>query len=74
MPEENEELLFGDSTPKKEFEPVDEGEYEFTIASFEYKTAASGRQQLSFKLKVREDVEQKNKGRLVWYTDRKSVV
>ena len=67
MSEENEELLFGDSQPKKDFEPVDEQEYEFVIASFEYKTAGTGRQQLSFKLKIREDVEQKNKGRVVWY-------
>ena len=67
MSEENEELLFGDSQPKKDFEPVDEQEYEFVIASFEYKTAGTGRQQLSFKLKIREDVEQKNKGRCVWY-------
>ena len=68
MSEENNELLFGDSSPKKEFEPVDEQEYEFEIASFEYKTAGTGRQQLSFKLKIREDVEQKNRGRYVWYT------
>lgn len=67
MSEENEELLFGDSQPKKDFEPVDEQEYEFVIASFEYKTAGTGRQQLSFKLKIRDDVEQKNQNRVVWY-------
>ena len=32
---EDEGLLFGDSAPKKEFEPVDEGEYEVEIISFE---------------------------------------
>ena len=53
MSEETEELLFGDSQPKKEFEPIDEGEYEFEVASFDYKTASSGRQQLSFKLVIR---------------------
>lgn len=68
MSEENQELLFGDSTPKKDFEPVEEGDYEFVIASFEYKTASTGRQQLNFKLKIRDDVEQKNRGRLVFYT------
>lgn len=68
MPEENNELLFGDSSPKKEFEPVDEGEYELEIASFEYKTATTGRQQLHFKFKIRDDVEQKNRGRVLWYT------
>lgn len=68
MSEENNELLFGDSAPRDEFKPVDEQEYEFEIASFEYKTAGTGRQQLSFRLKIREDVEQKNRGRSVWYT------
>ena len=68
MSEEKNELLFGDSAPRDEFKPVDEQEYEFEIASFEYKTAGTGRQQLSFRLKIREDVEQKNRGRSVWYT------
>lgn len=68
MSEESNELLFGDSQPKKEFEPVDEQEYEFVISSFEYKTAGTGRQQISFRLRIRDDVEQKNRGRSVFYT------
>lgn len=71
MPEEikdNEELLFGDSAPKKEFEPVDEGEYEVEILSFEYRKTSTGKKQLNFKLKIREDVEQKNKGRILFYS------
>ena len=63
-----EELLFGESAPKKDFEPVDEGEYEVEIVSFEYRTTSTGRQQLNFKLKVREDVEQKNRGRILFYS------
>ena len=71
MPEEireEEELLFGDSAPKKDFEPVDEGEYEVEIVSFEYRDTSTGRKQLNFKLKVREDVEQKNRGRILFYS------
>ena len=68
MPEENEELLFGDSAPKKEFEPVDEGDYEVEIVSFEYRTTSTQKKQLNFKLKVREDVEQKNRGRILFYS------
>lgn len=70
MPEtnENEELLFGDAAPKLEFTPVDEGEYEVTIVSYRYKTTSTGKEQLEFKLKIREDVEQKFRGRYLWYT------
>lgn len=75
MPEEkiniladDEELLFGDSAPKKEFEPVDEGEYEVEIVSFEYRNTSTGKKQLNFKLRIREDVEQKNKGRILFYS------
>ena len=65
---EDEGLLFGDSAPKKEFEPVDEGEYEVEIISFEYRTTSTGKQQLNFKLRIREDVEQKNRGRILFYS------
>lgn len=66
--EQEEELLFGDSAPKKEFEPVDEGEYEVRIESYEYRTTSSGKRQLNFKLRIRDDVEQKNKGRVLFYS------
>lgn len=66
--ENNEELLFGDSAPKTEFKPVDEGEYEVEIVSYEYRTTATGKKQLNFKLKIREDVEQKNRGRLLFHS------
>lgn len=66
--EEEEELLFGDSAPKKEFEPVEEGEYEVEIVSFEYRDTSTGKKQLNFKLRIREDVEQKCKGRILFYS------
>ena len=66
--EELEGLLFGDSAPKKEFAPVEEGDYEVVIVSYEYKATASGGKRLVFKLKIREDVEQKNRGRFLWYS------
>lgn len=70
MPEfdENEELLFGDSAPKQEFTPVDEDDYEVVIVSYEYRTTLTGKQQLNFKLKIREDVEQKFRGRYLWHS------
>ena len=72
MPEEikteEEELLFGDSAPKKDFDPVDEGEYEVEIASFEYRDTSTGKKQLNFKLRIREDVEQKCRGRVLFYS------
>ena len=71
MPEEireEEGLLFGDSAPKKEFEPVEEGEYEVEIVSFEYRTTSTGKRQLNFKLRIRDDVEQKNAGRILFYS------
>lgn len=66
--EETETLSFGDSAPKKEFEPVDEDDYEFEIDGYEMRTSASGRPYLNFKLKIRTDVEQRNSGRCVFYT------
>lgn len=64
-----EELLFGESAPKQKVEPIDEGDYEFEIVSHEYqKSKTSGTRQLVFKFKIREDVEQKFKGRYLFYT------
>lgn len=66
--EETEGLSFGDSAPKKDFEPVDEDDYEFVIDGYEMRTSASGRPYLNFKLKIRTDIEQRNSGRVVFYT------
>lgn len=66
--DDDEGLAFGDSAPKKEFEPVDEGEYEVKIVSYEYKNNKSGTKRLVFKLQIREDVEQKSRGRYLWHS------
>ena len=66
--EETETLSFGDSAPKKDFEPVEEDDYEFEIESYEMRNSATGRPYLNFKFRIRSDVEQRNAGRCVFYT------
>ena len=66
--ENSEELLFGDSRQQEEFTPVDEGDYEVLINDITRTKSKTGRDQLKFDLKIRNDVQQKSRGRHLWYS------
>lgn len=49
-----------------DYEPLEEGDYEMEIEKAEVKTLPSGKEKLSFMLRVRSDVEQKGKNRVIF--------
>lgn len=53
---------------ENDFELIPQGEYEVTIKDFKEKTTKSGKTGLNFKLKIRSDVEQECKGKIIWHT------
>lgn len=63
----NETLDFGEDF-EKSFGLIDEGDYEVTLEKLEKKTSAKGGKYLNITFGIRKDVEQKFKGRKLFYS------
>lgn len=51
---------------KDEYELLEEGDYEAVIENLERRTLATGKEKISIQLRIRQDVEQKYKNRVVY--------
>ena len=62
-------INFGEEYDQQDFGLVDDGKYEFVIEEVAVKTSSkSGNQYLNFKFRIRKDVEQNFKNRVLFYT------
>ena len=51
---------------KKEYEKIPDGDYEAVVDSLKEATTKNGKEKIAISFKIRDDVEQPCKGRLVW--------
>lgn len=68
-----EKLQFGEEFENNEFEAVEDGDYEVTLEKVERKIAQTGKKYLNLQLRIRRDIEQPAKGRVlfvkIWAND-----
>lgn len=67
--EDNDDILnFGEEFDKKDFDLIDEDKYEVVLEKLEKKTSSKGTKYLNLTFQIRKDVEQKFKGRKLFYS------
>ena len=72
-----EKLQFGEEFENKEFEAIEDGDYEVTLEKVERKVAQTGKKYLNLSLRIRRDIDQPAQGRVlfvkIWENDGDSV-